>query len=690
MNSARKRPRPTTEDGGGGGGEAAPFVAADSFQGSRPGYVFRQGDHGVGYYRDVHDDKKNKTNNDQNENDITKPRRKGVRIAEERNETRTYETADALLAQAEEAAAASGQQQRVLDLRNPASLRHSLKAWHKATVENELQRAQYPDDPAQFMDSEVALYEHVHAWMAIAAEPDKFYPILWNSSDDGLNVTNLLNPLLQHVNTDVSRATINLLLEWFDPTLLVQSKVDDDNNDDDGAEVVVQAVMKLASLVLEEGLFDLVIANLGRFASEDADKDAAAAAATTVGRGVWDILGLVENFMEMESMLATTTAPNVPRRTLQTNGTASFATYLVKETTILGWLLAAIDPQMKSSPYRERALEVLVLLAPLEDIYNVLPDWTKIPPYTSVFVEDDDNDNKNKNKRNKAPEAAKLDGIEILLQTVAGFRKEQPSNSEDLDLLENAAMVMNSVLTYSKANTAAFVQAQGIELVVRCCKERVHAAGVALPWLDVGGTEDVVYRQACERMLQAKLLKYLMPFWMGRALPSSAHKTAKAQKTYKHQIEQCTIRIVYALTRHLQPDSPEDAQQRLVAKFAVDPPKLERLVSYLISYDQKARAAEYKFYRSDVEESLGEDAQAIQLAALEAKLSAGGDLFHRLGAICAFLCTQSKQCHKLVLEYLQAKQAGMGLVRAAVEEFATILEADSPQRLQLEAYLEAL
>ena len=658
-NSARKRPRPNGDDS-----PSEAFIAADTFEGSRPGYVFRRGDQGTGYYLDAAgiEDAATATNT----GSVHLPRTKGVRIAEDRNETRTYTTtAEDLLAAAEQKQAS----QRVLDLANRSSLQNSLTAWQKAVQDNELQRAQYPDDPTQYMDSEVALYEHIHAWKAVAADPAQFYPILLASDLAG----NILGPLLQHVNTDVTKSTISLFLEWLDPTLLV-----DDEND-----AVVLPVMDLAATLLQDGLLDLILANLGRFLSEertgngdydDAKED------DEVGRGIWDILQLVEHLLDMETTVALGSL-TAPRTTLAADGT-SLSSYLAKQSSLCGWLFAILgddDSDRSASRYKERVLEILVLLAPVEDVYTALPDWTKIPPYISVLVEENE----------KEAKSEPLDAIEILLQLVGGFRKRQPENLDEVDFLENAAMVMNSALTYSNVNRSAFLEAQGVELVVRCLKERVHAGGVCLQWLDVPGTDDSVNQQTCERMVQAKLLKYLFPLWMGRAIPVQAPSvaaSAKKQKSWKHQISQTTTRIIYSLTRHLTPDSPEDAQARLVSKFASDPAKVDRLVHYLVLYDDKARSAEYKFYRSDIEETL--DGPAVQLAALEAKLSAGGDIFHRVAAIAAFLCAKSKQCHSSLLKLLKEKETGMGLVQAGVEEFISVLEKGSVQRKQLEKFLE--
>lgn len=106
----------------------------------------------------------------------------------------------------------------------------------------------------------------------------------------------------------------------------------------------------------------------------------------------------------------------------------------------------------------------------------------------------------------------------------------------------------------------------------------------------------------------------------------------------------------------------------------------------LLFYDEKSRKAEYQFYRSDVEEAV-ENEETIQLAAVEAKLKGGGDLFHRLGALAAYLAAHSKRCHERILEQLKMQQSGISLVKMAVEDFLTLLEDGSSYREQLKLYL---
>jgi hypothetical protein len=222
--------------------------------------------------------------------------------------------------------------------------------------------------------------------------------------------------------------------------------------------------------------------------------------------------------------------------------------------------------------------------------------------------------------------------------------------------VENTAIIMASLLTYSADNVQAFLDAQGIEFVTRCFKERVHAGGVMLTWLDFGSTtgtrpdrSDDVYRRACQHVVAAGTLKYLFPMLMGKHLPKLTSREKKAKKEWTRNVTESVIRVLYAMSHQLRPDSPLEAQARFVAKFAGDLDKCDRLVELCIDYDGRTREAEYRFYRTgDVEEAIESSDtiqntdEAIDLAATVAKLSGGGDILHRVAALCAFCRVHSR------------------------------------------------
>lgn len=639
------------------------FIPEKAWQGSKEGYYFGTAERGTGYYRDALFHAAG-TNCDTTAtvtvtvtSSSTTPRkakRPRVQIVEDRNETRVIQSVDELLKQAEEEASKT----KIVDL-NLRGVRSAAIALIKAVEKNELQRAEHAEQPDEYMESEVTLYENINALKAFAVDPVVLYPAILET-----DLFSTLMQLLLHENADIVSSVVAVFLEWLDSTLL---------EDEEGN--LVPAVAKMAAALMRDGS-ELLVANLARLQpSEDDDAD------DEVGKGTEDVLALMENLLEMD--LATAENDGEHTRLLPEDQTVALK--LAKETTLVSWLVQQVDEGKQSS---DRCLEILAFLAPREEVHSVLPNWSRLPVYTSIFLEDQDPKAK-KAKGTDEKQSKYIDGIEILLQTIAAYRKKQPTDEQQEEYLENACVIMASALTYSPANVKAFLNAQGVELAMRCLKERVHAGGMALKWLEFSGS-DPIYRQACEQLVQAGALKYLFPLYMGRNLPRPAPiagTTKKAKKEWQHSIEATTIRIFYCLTRRLKNDSPNDAKERLLAKF-VGEEQCDRLVELCLAYDQQARMAEYKFFRSDAEDAL-QDEGATQLAALEAKLTGGGDIFHRLGAIIAFCCIGSKRCHERILSQLHLQQSGIGLVRDALEEFISVL-GESEQKEQLQSYLEQI
>lgn len=683
------------------------YIPAPTWQGVKQGYYFGTGPAGTGYYLGEEDTVPQSSFHDAPQN---KKARKSVQIAEDRNEIKLYSTttsaADFLLAQAEQRQQQQQGGSKFVAL-TVAGVKAVAAALKKAIETNALQRAKEEDGEgcdtaALYMESEVALYEHIAVLKAFAADPATLYPVLLEQ-----NVLSDLVQLLLHDNVDIAVAVTAVLLEWLDADLMLppqqsDSSVSTEKVDDDNAQKRRQALTQMAASLLQHDVSDggaeLLVDNLARMmlpttsAEEDDDNN------DEVGRGVADILSLLENLLEMDSL-----EPQQPPLLVTTrNGSTSVAAHFCKETALVPWIFQQLGDtcteNAKGGLYRDRAMELLAYLAPREDIYTYIQDWSRIPLYTSTFQSS--GDYRTKEKKDNAT----VDGIEILLQCVATFRKRQPASDSEVEFLENSCMVLASVLTYSSAAVQSFLDAQGIELVMRCLKERVYAAGLALKWFDFAGSE-LVYRRACEHLVQAGALKYIFPLFLGHNLPkyyseATTTKQKKAKNDFHQSVESTTVRILYALIRHLREDSPDDALERVLAKFVgnsnEDNEKVNRLVDLLLAYDQRARLAEYKFFRSDVEETLLLDQNdsneskesMIQFAALDSKLAAGGDIWHRLAVIAAFVCTGSKQCHRQVLERLHAKESGIGLVREALEEFVSVLDETSDQKEQLQNYQE--
>jgi beta-catenin-like protein 1 len=212
------------------------------------------------------------------------------------------------------------------------------------------------------------------------------------------------------------------------------------------------------------------------------------------------------------------------------------------------------------------------------------------------------------------------------------------------------------------------------------------AGGVGMKLLDFFG-ESAVSKRGAEELVKAGGLRYIFPLLLGTRIPrpvsatGGTHVSTKEKREWIHMIKEQIVRVFYALTFQLDDQSPEEAKARFLAKFVEDDLKYcDRLVELLLEYDERTRKAEYNFYRSsDVEEETLTEAE-LELAALDAKLKGGGDIYHRAAAITAYVCVHSKRCHERVLRQLEMKQSGISLIKAALSEFESFLKSDSRQK----------
>lgn len=605
--------------------QIAAFIPTKTWLGEKKGLYFGTGDDGTGYYID---------SLQQKDKPIIKKRKK-VKIAEDQNEMKL------LLEELEKKATGSS----ILELskRGIQAASKSLENIHQRNIRK---RTEHPDQPEQYMDSELALYEQLVALQALATDTQVYIHI--KSS----NLLSTLIQLLGHENTDICASVVTLLFEWIDPSLVAEDSA------------VLPLLKNFAASAMEG--WETMVLNLERYKNDEESQDSNL-------KGVDNTLSLMENILELDALL-------VPDGILEER---NVQTVMAKDSMIVSWLFTTIEntsqPQHQNELLRGRCFELLALLSQNIDLYTALPDWSSLPVIASPRKDDISKTGKT------------INGIETLLQSIALYRKKQPNSDGEIEILENSCMILSSCISFSASNISSFLDGQGVELVIRCLKEKMHAGGSSLKLLDFFGDEGV-YKVAAERLVTAGGMKFLFPIFVGRRIPKpaiQASRSMKAKRKWLTELKAQIIRIFYAFTLHLDSQSPEDAMSRFVAKFVEDDFKYcDRLVELLLEYDERARKAEYQFFRSDVEDDITGD--QVTLAAFDAKLSGGGDIYYRLAAVTAFICSNSKRCHEQVLLQLKMQQSGVSLIKDALNEFAASLSSSGRQKLHIESLCELI
>ena len=203
------------------------FTPSATFAGARPGYVFRSGSSGTGYYPD------------------------GPSDAQQPAPTVALDGA-ALLAEAE---AAAGEEEGELDV---LAVRRAVTQLSRRLKENVEARARFAAEPSRFAESEVELHAELQRLRALAAAPE-LYPELVR-----LGAAPLLLQLLAHENAYVAAECAEALRELTEG--------------DPEAETAEAAAggQALAGALLDEGLLPLLLSTLQRLDEAQAEEQAAA------------------------------------------------------------------------------------------------------------------------------------------------------------------------------------------------------------------------------------------------------------------------------------------------------------------------------------------------------------------------------------------------------------------------------
>ena len=725
-------PGPASSDAG--------FIHSKTFSGPRPGYVFRTSDLGTGYHADGPagdvgggGGKKRSRPDDNNDEDGGGKKKPSIRFGEVSVRTipsrRPRPTGDELLAAAEEELASSasssggGHPARLVDL-TPRGVRSACAALERVHRKNQLLRAEHADDPERFMMNELALNDDLVALGQVAVNVGLYREVV------GGGAVETFLACLSHENSDVAMAVMNTLTELLDPSLLrVEEEDESEKQADASPEEKAENMALLANSFVDGGGLELLSSNLSRF-DESVDEDA---------RGTEDALTLVENLLDLDRAGVLRVSDD------GTKERSSVVEVICRQSSLVPWLLRRMD-EAEPDGEEERAArlarpispaviklhssEVLSAILQHEDYAARGPGLGRLPKYTSVFDEDGDGGGDAKKPASKpdGDKAETMDGIEVLLLAIAAYKKSDPEVEVDCEYLENVFDALSASLLRDD-NVSDFVEAEGIELMLRCLRQKVHAGGGALKVLSFclsgsssgGGDKDggeAVRRRACEAFVGAGGIKTLFPLFMARrsAVPvpaacseggsrkkdngkekdkkgsKSARRAAHARKRWLSTIERNSTDVMYALTRHITPDSAHDARARILAKFVEeDCEKCDRTVELCLKHDERARLAEYQFYRGDGAEDaelLG-GAEAVDMAALSAKLRGGGDAFHRCCAILGFACVGSRRCRGHVMDQLKLKGSGITVIKDGLAEIAGLL-SEGAQRAQIEGYINEL
>lgn len=417
-------------------------------------------------------------------------------------------------------------------------------------------RLKYPTEPERFIGSEADLNEELRQVVVLTTNCALLYPEFVR-----LGGANLLLELLSHENADIAAAAILVMEELTDDDVL-----DSDRGQDEAAQRPGLEAMHAFVQVLRKGqVLALLVSNLSRFNDKPPASDDVAALENYDSdvQGVYHTLSVLENLISLQ--------PDA-------------AEELVASTSILGWLLQRMQyPRFDQN--MAYAGEILaILLHDSEANRQVLGEQN---------------------------------GIDVLLQLVAPYRKRDPVDEEETEFMENCFDSLSSALLLD-TNKPRFLEDEGVELMILILREKRVSRMRALKVLDIalGGVHGA---PQCVRFVEALGLKSLFAVFM---LPSE-HSTKLRAHTVSGQDMEHMLGLLASLLHNLASDSAP--RIRVLAKFVEqDYAKIDRLLELRETTLMRVRKEERGIAHEErLFAARGMDAEAIQELAYLRRLESG-------------------------------------------------------------------
>ena len=312
------------------------------------------------------------------------------------------------------------------------------------------------------------------------------------------------------------------------------------------------------------------------------------------------------------------------------------ATDLVRTTSLLGWLLGRI----RVRGFHANKLYAAELLALL---LQQSPD-------------------------NRAALGEK-DGVIALLTAVAQYKRKDPADLEEAELIENLFGALATALEVA-ANQTLFLRAEGIELMILTLKERRYAARGALRALDAALAANGA---TCERFVDIRGFKTLFPLVGGAPPPPPPFAKGRGEREAAQRAhDEHVLGILCSLFHQLE----GERRQRLLGKFAEDSlDKCTLLLSMRGAYDTRIAAAEAEAAAEDEDDEGGEDDErpTLEERVYLARVEAGLPTLHMIDTAIGYLVTaRAKPLRVGLLEGLHTQGRSLHDVAASIDELARV------------------
>merc|ERR1719225_1061840 len=278
-----------------------------------------------------------------------------------------------------------------------------------------------------------------------------------------------------------------------------------------------------------------------------------------------------------------------------------------------------------------------------------------------------------------------LDAIDSLLQQLAYYKRHDPNQAEEIELMENLFDCLCSLLLEND-NRERFLQGEGLQLMNLMLREKKKSRSGALKVLShaLTGSEGT---DNCIKFVDILGLRTLFPLFM--KTPSRTKRAGVSSEEH----EERTVSILATLLKNVTSANNAGKQrERILIKFTEnDHEKVDRLMELHDKYLAKVEAADNEL-EDEIRTLEGTEAELseeeIYMKRLEAGLFTLQLVDYIMLEICACAASSVKQ---RVMQTLNMKGGSAKMVRDVVREYAGNIGSQEEGERQGEAeYLLSL
>eukprot|EP01125_Pyxidicula_operculata_P011017 TRINITY_DN360_c10_g3_i2.p1 TRINITY_DN360_c10_g3~~TRINITY_DN360_c10_g3_i2.p1 ORF type:complete len:457 (+),score=127.17 TRINITY_DN360_c10_g3_i2:308-1678(+) len=381
--------------------------------------------------------------------------------------------------------------------------------------------------------------------------------------------------------------------------------------DSDVYEENPEEVQQFIEILVENQIIELLVSNLNRLRESDSDEK----------QGVFNVLSIIESLIEAKLELCDV---------------------IGEKTEFLSWILKRIQAR------------------DFDDVKQYCGEILSILLQTS--------------KKNQI-KVGKLNGIDILLTSVARYKKSNPATKAEEELLENLFNCL-CVLCPVEENKKFFLQAEGLKLVQIFIKNKFYARKCALKLLDYVLANDV---QNCRRWVQLPALGTLFAAFMKKG--AAKHKKGFSDNEDDEHVISCVASLLKLF------DSEEQGKyfSRVVDKFREkDYEKVERLLELHEKYIQRVKAVDLKIAKEKSKDDMEDDDEALEDSHFLQRLDAGLFTLQLVDYVIAQLCNANSNVKEKVRQLLNIQGSSFGEVKKILEEYSKNIGDSNTSEEQVE------